>query len=206
MQVELKGDVQRAGLPDVQQYRDARLVVPAAITVCLVGGVDAETFFAEVERQLDQIKSQATPTPPVKLRTGNLDLTWDLDARHLVLTWPIPHFGQDDYAALIAAAQWLNMQFYSDAPPCLPGRACSKHGVVRSQGSRPCSNDTSLSLKGRHSSSKDSVFAAKRLILARKTRAFARKALIVPPQVRAKPRKELVVRANARVVPSVRAR
>ena len=39
---------------------------------------------------------------------------WDMDAHHLVMTWPIPDPGHEDYAALMAAAQWLNTQFFSD--------------------------------------------------------------------------------------------
>jgi hypothetical protein len=41
-------------------------------------------------------------------------MTWDLPARHLVLTWPIPAAPADDYPALLAAAQWLNMRLFSD--------------------------------------------------------------------------------------------
>src|SRR5205823_4954478 len=59
------------------------------------------------------------PVPPEQVRTGNLELTWDLDARHLVLTWPIPipwaFSSEADVAALMVGAQWLNMQFFSDA-------------------------------------------------------------------------------------------
>ena len=37
-----------------------------------------------------------------------------MEARHLVLTWPIPEASQNDHAALMAAAQWLNIQFFAD--------------------------------------------------------------------------------------------
>ncbi|MCY3024345.1 MAG: hypothetical protein NTW87_35665, partial [Planctomycetota bacterium] len=114
-QADLKGDVLRAELKAVQLYRDERLVVPGKTTVCLVGGVDAKAFFAEAEKQLGGIKSLALPPPPVKTAAGNLDLTWDLDASHLILAWPLPDFGQEDYAALMAAAQWQTVQFCSDA-------------------------------------------------------------------------------------------
>jgi predicted Zn-dependent peptidase len=112
--VELKGDVQRAELREVQRYRDERLVVPSRATVCLVGGVDAKTFLGEAERRLAAIHSDAKPAAPLKPPGGNLDLTWDLDARHLVLAWPIPEFKDENHAALMAAAYTLTMRFQSD--------------------------------------------------------------------------------------------
>jgi hypothetical protein len=113
-QAELKGNILRADLKDVQRYRDERLVVLEKTTVCLVGGVDARTFFAEAEKQLGGIQPQAKPASIANTHRGNLDLTWDLDARHLVLTWPMPDTTQDDYAALMVTAPWLTMQFFSD--------------------------------------------------------------------------------------------
>ena len=112
--VEMKGDVLRAALKDVQRYRDERLVVPGQTTLCLVGGVDAKLFLAEAEKHLGGIQSKAKPAAPAKRPAGNLDLTWDLEARHLVLTWPIPDFKHEDHAALMAAARSLTMRFQSD--------------------------------------------------------------------------------------------
>lgn len=113
--VELKGDVLRASLRDIQRYRDERLVIPSMTTVCLVGGVDPETFFAEAEKQLGKIHSQARLPAKVKPHPGELELRWDLAARHLVLAWPMPEVFNEDCAALMLAAQSLTMQLFSDS-------------------------------------------------------------------------------------------
>ena len=112
--VGLKSEVLSADLKDIQRYRDERLVVLDKITVVLVGGIEAMTFFAEAEKQLGNLMSPAKSSSHGKARGGNLDLTWDLEARHLLLTWPIPDGTHDDYASLLVAAQWLTMQFYTD--------------------------------------------------------------------------------------------
>jgi predicted Zn-dependent peptidase len=113
--VAIKGDVLRAGLGEVQRYRNERLFVPQKTTICAVGGVDAPTFIAEAEKQLGKLTSPSQPAPRAIPRTGTLDVTWDLDARHLVLAWPVPDFSDDDYAPLMSAAQWLSIQYFSDA-------------------------------------------------------------------------------------------
>lgn len=114
--VRIKGDVLEATLEMVQRHRDEALFIPAATTICIVGGVDPKSFLAEAERELGRLESRAKPIPatqPSTARSG--DLTWDMDAHHLVQTWPIPDPSHQDYAALLAAAQWLNMQLFSDA-------------------------------------------------------------------------------------------
>src|SRR5207247_1527217 len=78
------------------------------------GGLDAKRVFAEAEKQLGELRLSAAATPASKAVSTNLDLTWDLDAGHLLATWPIPDFRQPDHAALMVAAQWLNMQLASD--------------------------------------------------------------------------------------------
>jgi len=112
--VAVKRDVLRATLEEVQRYRDDHLFLPQKTTVCAVGGVDAQSFFAEVANQLGKLASHARPAPHTTLRTGNLDITWDLDARHLLLVWPLPDFSDPDFAPLMVAAQWLTMQYFSD--------------------------------------------------------------------------------------------
>jgi predicted Zn-dependent peptidase len=112
--VAIKGDVLRAELVEVQRHRNERLFVPQKATICIVGGVDAPTFMAETEKQFGPLTSPAQPAAAVVPRTGSLDVTWDLDARHLVLAWPVPGFSDDDYAPLMVAAQWLSMQYFSD--------------------------------------------------------------------------------------------
>jgi predicted Zn-dependent peptidase len=113
--IQMKRDVLHANLADVQKYRDERLFVPSQTTVCFVGGLSAKVFLAEAEKELGGLKSQAKPPPKTKLREGNLDLTWDLDARHLILSWPMPDSTDGGFPALTIAAQCLTMQFFSDA-------------------------------------------------------------------------------------------
>lgn len=113
--VALKGDVTKAALADVQRLRDERLAVSNEVTVCIVSGLDAKAVFAEAEKQLGDLRLHAALSPALKAVSTNLDLTWDLDARHLLMTWPIPDFRQPDTAALMVAAQWLNMQLASDS-------------------------------------------------------------------------------------------
>jgi predicted Zn-dependent peptidase len=114
--VAIKGDVLRANLEEVQRYRDSQLFVPRQTTVCVVGGVDAQAVLAEVRNQLGKLTSPARlPTAMDNVRTGRLEVTWDLDARHLLLTWPLPDFGDPDFAPLMAASQWLTMQYFNDS-------------------------------------------------------------------------------------------
>jgi len=113
--VAIKADVLRAGLQDVQRYHHEHFFLPQQTTVCAVGGVDAQSFLAEAGRQLGNIASRARPVPRATLRSGNLDITWDLDARHLLLVWPLPESAAADFASLMTAGQWLTMQYFSDA-------------------------------------------------------------------------------------------
>lgn len=113
-QVALKGDVTRAALTEVQRFRDERLAVSNHVTVCLVGGVEAEAAFAEVEQQLGRLSLPARLAPAAKAIWTDLDLTWDLEARHLLLTWRIPDFRQPGHAALMVAAQGLTMRLAMD--------------------------------------------------------------------------------------------
>jgi predicted Zn-dependent peptidase len=112
--VALKGDVLRATLEEVQRYRDNHFFLPQKTTVCVVGGVDTKSLVAEAANQLGGLASRAGPVPRVTPRTGNFEVTWDLDARHLLLVWPVPDVSDPDFAPLMAAAQWLTMQYFSD--------------------------------------------------------------------------------------------
>ncbi len=114
-QVQIKGDVTRAELEQMQRYRDERLAVLDRVTVCVVGGLDANASFPVIAKELRTLKSSAKPAVPVTIAHGNRDATWDLNANHLILTWPIPDFTSEDYPALLAGAQWLMVQFFSDA-------------------------------------------------------------------------------------------
>lgn len=114
--VRIKGDVLDAPLEMVQRHRDEHFFVPAATTICVVGGVDAPTFLAEAEKELGRIETRAklVPATPASIPRSR-ELTWDMDAHHFVETWPIPDPSHEDYAALQAAAQWLNTEFFTDA-------------------------------------------------------------------------------------------
>jgi predicted Zn-dependent peptidase len=112
--VGLKSDVTNARLAGVQRLRDEHLAVSNRVTVCIVGGIDAAQAFEEAEKQLGALPLAGAAVPPAKLVTGELDLTWDLDARHLLLTWPIPDHRSADHAALMVAAQCLNMQMFAN--------------------------------------------------------------------------------------------
>jgi predicted Zn-dependent peptidase len=111
----LKGDVDRASLDEIQKYRDTRLAVLSNTLVCVVGGLESDKIFSACSEQFGNLKSKAEPARPVKSQPGSREMTWDLDARHLLLTWPMPAANSPDYAALFTAAQWLNMNFYTDA-------------------------------------------------------------------------------------------
>jgi len=110
----LKGDIDRVSLGDIQKYRDNRLVVLSNIVVCVVGGVQPAKALPACAEALGAVKSGNAGLAPVVLHPGNREMTWDLDARHLVLTWPIPAPAARDFPALLVAAQWLNMQFFND--------------------------------------------------------------------------------------------
>jgi predicted Zn-dependent peptidase len=111
----LKADINKASLDEIQEYRDKYLAVLNRAVVCVVGGVDAKTLKPVVTEKLGNIQTNASLPKAVKLHPGEHKMTWDLDAKHLVLTWPIPNFTENDYAALVVAGQWLNMKFFSDA-------------------------------------------------------------------------------------------
>jgi predicted Zn-dependent peptidase len=111
--VALKGDVTQARLAEVQRFRDERLAVSNRVTVCVVGPEAAESL-PEVERQLGALNLRAQLPAPSTNSISSMDLTWDLDARHLLLTWPIPDYRHEDHAGLMVAAQCLNQQLAAD--------------------------------------------------------------------------------------------
>jgi hypothetical protein len=130
--VALKGDVLRATLPEVQRFRDERLAVSNRVTVCFVGGLAPDAVFGEAAKELGGVRlrpgavaagkdsSGGSDVNDQRLLTsspaihGDLDLRWDLDARHLLLTWPIPDFRQPDHAVLLVAACCLNQSLATD--------------------------------------------------------------------------------------------
>ena len=111
----LKGDINKVTLNEIQKYRDMHLAVLNRVLVCVVGGIDAQTLKPIITEKLGRLKSDAKTHEAVKPHRGNHKMTWDLDASHLVLTWPIPDFSHRDYPALMVASRWLIMKYFSDA-------------------------------------------------------------------------------------------
>jgi predicted Zn-dependent peptidase len=110
----LKGDINKVTLGEIQKYRETHLAILNKVLFCVVGGVDAETLKPIITRELGKLKSETKTHESVKPHRGNHKMTWDLDARHVVLTWPIPDFSHNDYPALMVASQWLTMKFFSE--------------------------------------------------------------------------------------------
>ena len=110
----IKGDVERATLAEIQKYRDERLPVLSKAVVCVVSGLDPKKVFAEFSLPLGSLTGQPHTPAPLPLHPGNRDMTWDLDARHLVITWPVPGPFEKDHATLVVLGTWLNFQFSND--------------------------------------------------------------------------------------------
>ncbi len=110
----LKADINKASLEEIQQYRDSRLAVLDKVVICVVGGIDAKTLKPVITEKLGKITNNAKTPEPVKIHPGDQEMTWDLDARHLVLTWPIPNVTHKDYPSLMVAGQWLTMKCFAD--------------------------------------------------------------------------------------------
>jgi len=111
----VKGDVNRTTLGQIQQYRDKHLFVPNKTVVCVVGGIDAKTFKPVISKKLGTTTSEAKMAEQVRLHPGSRKMTWDLNARHLVLTWPIPAFSDMSYPSIMAVGPWLMMKLLADA-------------------------------------------------------------------------------------------
>lgn len=111
----IRGDIDHASLQDIQVYRNEHLAVLTNAVVCVVGGVEPGQVRAAASAQLAALTSKADLATPVQLHPGRQAMTWDLDARHVVVSWRIPAADTVDYAALFTAANWLNAQFASDA-------------------------------------------------------------------------------------------
>ena len=111
----LKGNINKVTLNEIQKYRDMYLAELNRVLVCVVGGIDAQTLKPIITEKLGRLKSDAKTHEPVKPHRGNHKMTWDLDASHLVLTWPIPDISHIDYPALMVAAQGVTMKCFSDS-------------------------------------------------------------------------------------------
>jgi hypothetical protein len=110
----IKGDINRATLDQIQQYRDKYLFVPNETIVCVVGGIYAKTLKPFISKELGTITSEAKTAEHVKLHPGSREMSWDLNARHLVLTWPIPAVDDTSYPSIMVAGPWLTMKLMAD--------------------------------------------------------------------------------------------
>jgi hypothetical protein len=111
----IKEDVNRATLGRIQQFRDKHLFIPNKTIVCVVGGIDAKTLKPFISKKLGTITSKAKTAEQVKPHPGSREMSWDLNARHLVLTWPIPAFSDMSYPSIMAVGPWLMMKLSADA-------------------------------------------------------------------------------------------
>lgn len=131
----VQGDIDHASLKDIQTYRDNHLAVLTNVVVCIVGGIDSTEVRTVVTGELEAIKSTAVPVVQVKLHPGDRQMSWDLKARHVIISWPIPGPETDDFAALFAAAQWLNVQMFQDLElKALTGQACAGADLTTPEG------------------------------------------------------------------------
>ncbi len=110
----LKGDVDRASLDAIQRYRNDRLAVLDRCLVCIVGGIETNDGLSALEKSFAPLISAAKAAPEIEIDGGDKSVTWDLEARHLLLTWPIPEFSHEDFAALMTTGQLLTMRLFGD--------------------------------------------------------------------------------------------
>lgn len=112
--VALKADVTNATLAEVQAFRDQHFAVMTQAVVCVAGGIKPTEVFAEAQAMLQPLTSTAEPAPLVQLKSGEIQVTWDLDARHLVLTQSVAD-DPDAIATLSVYARLLTMALMQDA-------------------------------------------------------------------------------------------
>lgn len=114
--VKVKGDILGADKAALEAYRDKHLVITGETMVCIVGGVEPREVLAAAGESLGAIKSTAKPPAAAQVKPGHRDATWDLDATHVLLTWPTP--GSDanpsEHAALMTLARLIWMQTTQD--------------------------------------------------------------------------------------------
>jgi predicted Zn-dependent peptidase len=114
--VLVKGDLLNVDRATLEAYRDARLVIPDRTLICLIGGEDPAVVLTAVAEAVAGVKSAAKPGESKRVEPGNRQAQWDLNTRHVLLTWPIP--GPDDdpsaHAALVVLGRLMWMQLAQD--------------------------------------------------------------------------------------------
>lgn len=113
----VKQDLLDAKLAEIQRYREQHLFVPGHTVVCAVGGVDPKELTAAVAESMGKLTSAAKPRPAgIEPKPKDATVSWDVNARQLMYSWPIPGMQKpDDYAALLTAARLLMVKGSQDA-------------------------------------------------------------------------------------------
>ncbi len=114
--VAVLGDLRNAKLGEAQAYRDEHFALLDRVVLCVIGGVPVDAVKPEIQKRFGAIRSGAKALPRATKQVavgGELRATWDLDARHYMVFFPIPATDHQDYASLFIAAMFLNTQFYT---------------------------------------------------------------------------------------------
>ena len=113
----VKQDLLDAKPADIQRYREQHLFVPGHTVICAVGGVDPKELTAAVAESMGKLASAAKPRAAGKEpKPRDVSVSWDVNARQLMYSWPIPGLQKpDEYAALLTAARLLMVQGSQDA-------------------------------------------------------------------------------------------
>jgi predicted Zn-dependent peptidase len=113
--VALKGDVEGVDLAHVELHRASYFARLDQIVVCVVGGLDHATVLSQARARLEAIEAPAAAPPALPPQSSAPEaVTWDLQATHLVLVWPIPDAPAERFAALAGAGPWLSQQCSED--------------------------------------------------------------------------------------------
>jgi hypothetical protein len=112
----LKGDLVGACKDALQGYRDAHLAVPDGVMIWMVGGEAPGVVLKAADETLAKIKLAARPPAAAKVNPGMREATWDLDAEHVIMTWPIasPDQNVEEHAAMMTLARLVWMQLAQD--------------------------------------------------------------------------------------------
>ena len=113
----VKGDLLNVDRKALEAYRDARLVVRGRTLICMVGGAEPAEVLAGAAEMLGTIQPAGKPFKGEAAKVGDFKATWDLDASHVLLAWPIPGAKQDvkAHAALSALARLVWVKLAQDA-------------------------------------------------------------------------------------------
>jgi len=113
--VDVKTNLKTASLKDVQAYRDQHLFIPKQTFVCAIGGVEPEEFIAAAEESVGKLTSQAKPPARASTQPSSRDASWDVGARHVMLSWPIPGPAKAaEHAAMMVAARMVTIRCAQD--------------------------------------------------------------------------------------------